>query len=101
MAIKEFIKNNLTPILTSLFLSAATAFWATFVSPNLVFAEDIDVVTDSIEKNSMSTDDQHIIWDFLMWDKNNPQNKDLIKYLFVGWWYSQHNIDFDTNSCLL
>ena len=47
-------------------------------------------ITEAIKEKQLDVDTQERIWNSLLWDKNDPDNKELIKYLFTGWWIHQN-----------
>lgn len=42
-----------------------------------------------IRDGKVTEEIQESIWDALMWDKKDPENNEMIKYLFTGWWIHQ------------
>ncbi len=57
----------------------------------------IDVIKNGIIEERLTADDQEEIWNALTWNKTNPDNKELIKWLFTGWWIHQNIIVDDAN----
>ena len=56
----------------------------------------LDQIKESILADELSKATQKDIWDVLHWDKDNPQHKEMIKYLFTGWWiHQQMNLTTD------
>jgi hypothetical protein len=46
----------------------------------------VDQIKEAITEERISEDAQERIWNALTWDKNDPENKEMMKYLFTGWW---------------
>ena len=61
-----------------------------FSTVNLL--ELLDQLAKAINDDNLSTEAQEQLWDALTWDKHDPDNRELIKYLFTGWWVHQHLI---------
>jgi len=47
-------------------------------------------IKESIDKEELPVDVQEDIWNSIFWNKNDPQNKELTKYLITGWWVHQN-----------
>lgn len=43
-------------------------------------------LSQSIENNQLDEEIQKELWDYLTWNKQDPENKEMVKYLFTGWW---------------
>ena len=50
----------------------------------------LDMIKKCITQEQLSMDTQEHVWDSLTWNKNDSDNKELVKYLFTGWWIHQH-----------
>lgn len=50
----------------------------------------LDIIKNNINDGNLDIHTQERIWDSLLWDKNDPDNKEMIKYLFTGWWIYQN-----------
>ena len=46
----------------------------------------LDKLKKDILEDKISQEDQENIWNYFNWNKDDPENKDLVKYLFTGWW---------------
>ena len=57
----------------------------------------LDTIKNDINNKQLTVDDQEKLWDSLTWNKNDPDNKELIKYLFTGWWIHQQVPTTDSN----
>ena len=42
-----------------------------------------------IENGKITIEDQRELWDVLHWNKNDPENREIIKCLFTGWLLTQ------------
>jgi len=58
-----------------------------FSSDNLL--KMLEYCTTSIKNNSLTLTEQKRVWDALTWDKNDPECKRMIQYLFMGMWFDQ------------
>ncbi len=52
----------------------------------------LDQVKKAIGEEILTQEAQERVWDTLQWDTNDPDNEELVKYLFTGWWVHQHVI---------
>ncbi len=57
----------------------------------------IDQIKETITTGELSEDSQEHVWNALVWDKNDPHNKEMIKYLFTGWWIHQRLPDVSSS----
>lgn len=49
----------------------------------------LDILTElqhEISNGKIPVDIQQDIWRYLHWTPADPNNKDLVKFLFTGWW---------------
>lgn len=52
----------------------------------------LDDIKKEIILENLSESTQERLWNTLNWNKKEPVNKEMIKYLFTGWWiYSAIN----------
>ena len=58
-----------------------------FSPDNLVIL--LDQIKESVIKDEIPLDTQEEIWDTLLWDKNETHNKEMLSYLFTGWWINK------------
>ena len=57
--------------------------------------EVLNILCENIKNGNVDIEIQKDLWSYLFWDKHNPQNKEMVKYLFMGWYITQLGI---TNS---
>lgn len=53
----------------------------------------LEQIKEAIIKDELSVDDQEQLWDSINWGHNDPNNKDIVKYLFTGWWLHNYAVD--------
>jgi hypothetical protein len=46
----------------------------------------LSILQEEIKKGTIPKKVEQDLWNYLTWDKNTPGNKEMIKYLFAGWW---------------
>ena len=46
----------------------------------------LDQIRGAIVRKELSEDYQEQIWNSITWNKHEPENKDMLKYLFTGWY---------------
>nr|QBK87683.1 MAG: hypothetical protein LCMAC202_00190 [Marseillevirus LCMAC202] len=56
----------------------------------------LDKVKKAITEDKFPEEAQERAWNALTWDKNDPEYKEMVRYLFTGWWIHQH-ISQDAN----
>jgi hypothetical protein len=54
-------------------------------------------IKTAVAAGELSQETQEHMWNSLVWDKNDPDNKEMVKYLFTGWWIHQ-NMDSHPDS---
>jgi hypothetical protein len=55
----------------------------------------LEKITEHTRSGALAADDQRMVWDSLCWDKNDPDNKEMTKYLFTGWWIYNNALTAD------
>ena len=50
----------------------------------------LEIITLYIQDGHISKEEQQQLWELLNWNKHDPENKELVKYLFTGWWIHQN-----------
>jgi len=63
-----------------------------FNTENLI--KILDYLKLTIESGECDIEKQQELWDLLTWNKNTLLNKQLIKYMFLGWWINKSLITF-------
>jgi hypothetical protein len=43
-------------------------------------------IIQSVENKTLSENIQEDIWEYLTWNKDDLENKKIVKYLFTGYW---------------
>ena len=61
-----------------------------FSSENLL--DFLDHCTSCIRNKSLDIETQERLWNSLTWDKDEPNNVELVKYLFTGWFIHEQVI---------
>ena len=61
------------------------------MSTDLQFSKEnllimLDQLKQLIKDDTLTKDAQEEIWNSLIWNKHNPENKELMKYMVTGWW---------------
>lgn len=54
-----------------------------FSTENLLII--LDKIKEKIVNQQIPLEFQQDLWNYLFWDKNNPQNRENITHMFVGW----------------
>lgn len=59
-----------------------------FTTENLVLL--LEGIVKEIKKENMTEEQQEHIWNALTFNKNDPEAKQILHYLFMGWYLQSH-----------
>ena len=57
----------------------------------------LDHIKQAIVTEKLPLERQEDIWSTLTWKYDDPDNKEMIKYVFTGWWI-HYNLELQKNS---